>query len=143
MSLLFSAPDGYASLRFRGLLLGLIIAWLLPSSVAAMALAVQWLLGTPAMGDGFLMLWAGSYLLLISPALSWLGLVLAAPLVAILMDRGWFGWIPALMLGILCGGVTAVLMGHVVAVSFGAALLVILRGVLGRICPQAFDLSVV
>lgn len=138
MSLLFSTPEGYGLLRFRGLLIALLTTWLLPSVLALLALGAQKLLNSPSWGDGFLLLWATSYLLLMSPALSWLGLMLAAPLVAILMDRGWFGWIPALLLGLLCGGVTAYLMGHELAISFGAFLLLAMRAILGRLCPAAF-----
>ena len=139
MSLLYSRPDGYEALHFRGLLLGLVITWLLPSAVALAALAVQYLANTTALGELGLMVWAASILLLVSPLISWLGLVLAAPFVAMLMDRGWFGWIPATALGLLCGGAVAYLMDHALALSFGAALLVSLRAILGRLYPTAFD----
>ncbi len=140
MSLLYSRLDGYEALRFGGLLLGLVITWLLPSAVALVALAVQYLAHTAAMGELGLMVWAASVLLLVSPLLSWLGLVLAAPFVAMLMDRGWFGWIPAIALGLLCGGVMAYLTGDALGLSFGAALLVSLRAILGRLYPAAFEL---
>jgi hypothetical protein len=138
MMLLASTPGGYAMLRFRGLAFGLLWAWLLPSVAAGAALILQNLFQTQTMGDGALMLWTLSYLVLISPALSWLSLVLAAPLVVALMERGWFGWIPAVALGIVVGGLLAYLTGVDLAVSFGAAQLLILRGALGRACPQAF-----
>ena len=139
MSLLYSRPDGYEALHFRGLLLGLVITWLLPSAVALAALAVQYLANTTALGELGLMVWAASILLLVSPLISWLVLVLAAPLVAMLMDRGWFGWIPATALGLLCGAVVAYLLSQPLALSFGAALMVSLRAILGRLCPAAFD----
>ena len=141
MFLLYSRPEGYDFLRFRGLLTGLVIVWLLPAAVALVALAVQYLANTTAMGELGLMAWAASVLLLLSPMLSWLGLVLAAPFVAMLLDRGWFGWIPALALGMACGGVVAYLMGNALALSFGAALLVSLRAILARLYPAAFDLA--
>lgn len=141
MFLLYSRPDGYDLLRFRGLLAGLVLVWLLPSAVALMALAVQYLANTTASGELGLMVWATSILLLASPLLSWLGLVLAAPFVAMLMDRGWFGWIPATLLGLLCGGVVAYLMENTLALSFGAMLLVALRAVLGRLYPAAFEIT--
>lgn len=139
MSLLYSRPEGYEFMRFRGLLTGLVIVWLLPSAVALLALAVQYLANTPARGELGLMTWAASVLLLASPLLSWLGLVLAAPFVAMLMDRGWFGWIPATALGLLCGGVVAWLMGNALGLSFGAMLLVSFRAVAGRLYPAAFE----
>jgi hypothetical protein len=141
MSLLFSAKGGYADLRLKGLAKGLLWAWVLPSLVAGVALLLQNLLSTQTWGDGALMLWAGSYLLLISPALSWLGLVIVAPFVAALMERGWFGWITALGLGILIGAGIGYLIGVDLAISFGAAQMLILRAILGRSCPQAFRIG--
>ena len=138
MRLLYSAPNGYEVLGFRRLLLALVVAWTLPSIIAGAALLGQYLAGTPAMGDPGLMAWALSVLLLMSPALSWLGLVLAAPFVAALMDRGWFGWIPALCLGLMCGALIAYVMGNSLALSFGAAQIAVLRAILGRIRPVAF-----
>ena len=139
MSLLYSSPNGYDALGFRRLLLALIMAWLLPSVIATIALAVQKLANTAALGDPGLMAWALSVLLLMSPALSWLGLLLAAPFVAVLMDRGWFGWIPALALGLLCGALIAYLMQNTIAITFGAAQIAALRAILGRMRPAAFD----
>jgi len=92
------------------------------------------------MGNPGLMAWAMSVLLLMSPAISWLGLLLAAPFVSILMDRGWFGWGPAVCLGLICEGLIAYLMANALALSFGAAQIVILRAILGKMCPMAFDL---
>lgn len=138
MTLLLSTRYGYRLLGLLGLIKALLITWLLPGAIAAIALGAQKLLNTPALGDGFLLLWASTYLLMMSPVLSWLGLLLAAPLVVVLLNRGWFGWIPALALGIACGAVTAYLMHHELAISFGAALLLILRAVIGRLCPAAF-----
>lgn len=140
MTLLFSAPNGYGAFGLRRLLLALVLAWIAPSIIAA-ALLAQYLANTPAMGAPGLMVWAMSVLLLMSPVLSWLGLLLAAPFVAALMDRGWFGWIPALCLGLICGGLIAFLMDTTVALSFGAAQIAALRAVLGRMQPAAFELT--
>lgn len=139
MSLFFSTPNGYEALGFRRLLVALGIAWLFPTLIAAIALLIQYLAQTPAMGNPGLMVWAMSVLLLMSPTLSWLGLLLAAPFAAALMDRGWFGWIPALCLGLICGGLIAFMMENTLAVSFGAAQIVALRVILGRLRPAAFD----
>jgi hypothetical protein len=139
MSLLSSARNGYQMLGFAGLVKGLLIVWLLPSVVALVALALQWLFGTVALGSAGMMMWAATILLLMSPVLSWLGLVLAGSVVSALMDRGWFGWIPAIVLGLLVGSLIAWLMDHELAISFGAFLILALRAVLGRLCPAAFD----
>jgi hypothetical protein len=138
MILLTSTRNGYQMLGFAGLLKALLIVWLLPSALALVALALQGLFGTVALGSGGMMLWAATMLLLMSPVLSWLGLVLAGPIVAALMERGWFGWTPALVLGLAVGALTAWLMDHELALSFGAALITALRAVLGRLCPAAF-----
>lgn len=140
MNLLLSAPNGYEAVGFRRLLLALILAWIVPSILAAIALLAQFLANTPSMGNPGLTVWALSVLLLMSPALSWLGLLLAAPFVAALMDRGWFGWIPALGLGLLCGGLIAYLMQNTLALTFGAAQIATLRAILGKIRPMAFVL---
>ena len=140
-TLLLSARNGYSMLRFSGLLRGLAWAWLLPSVAAGAALLIQNIANTQMMGNGALLIWTLSYLVLVSPALSWLGLVLAAPFAAALMERGWFGWIPVLALGIVMGAGLAYLIGVDLAISFGAAQLLILRTAIGRACPRAFDLS--
>ena len=57
MTLLTSARDGYSMLRFRGLLIGLLWAWLLPSVAAGAALLMPNLANTQTMGDGALMIW--------------------------------------------------------------------------------------
>ena len=57
MMLLASTPGGYAILRFKGLLIGLVWAWLLPSVVAGASLLLQNLFQTQTMGDGALILW--------------------------------------------------------------------------------------
>ncbi len=139
MTLLRSAPDGFAVLGWRRFGLAALIAWLGPAAVGAVLLAVQWLAGSQTWGDGWLMLWALSVLLLLSPALSWFGLMLAAPFIAILMDRGWFGWIAALALGIAVGAVIGWLMGNALAISFSAALMALLRATMARLAPAAFD----
>lgn len=138
MRLLRSAKDGYVTLGLKGLLRGLLWAWLLPSLLAAVALVAQNLVGSQTWGDGALMIWAGSYLVLISPAISWLGLVLVAPFIAVLMDRGWFGWGTALMIGVAAGAAIGAWIGLTLAIPFGGLQFLALRAVLGRISPKAF-----
>ena len=138
MTLLTSAPQGYAVIRLGGLLRALLLIWLMPAAIGALALAVQWLLNTPALGGAGLMAWATTVLLVLSPLLSWLALVLAAPFVAALLDRGWFGWIPALLLGMASGGVLAYLLANDLAITFGAALITALRALLAKRHPSAF-----
>lgn len=140
MSWFKSNPEGYDKIGFLGLLKVLLYVWLLPAVMAAVALGLQKLLNTPAMGDRGLMVWAGSILVLLSPALSWLGLVLAAPIAVMAMDRGWFGWIPAALIGMISGGVVAYLMREPLAIFYGAVMVVALRFGLGWRYPAAFRL---
>ncbi|MGV8950368.1 MAG: hypothetical protein ACOH2M_04635 [Cypionkella sp.] len=138
MPLLFSAPDGFSMLGWLGYLKAALIAWLAPALLAAVALALQWGLGTQNWGNGWLMLWTFSVLMLFSPALSWAALVLAAPLVAVLMNRGWFGYIPALVIGMGLGAALGYVIGNEAIVTFAAALLALLRAAAARIRPAAF-----
>ena len=138
MSLLRSAPDGLTAIGWKRLAKAMVVVWLLPAAIAAIALAGQWLADTRAMGNGALAIWLGTVLMLLSPLLSWFGLVLAAPIVAALMNRGWFGWLPALATGLAVGGVVAVLMQNELALSFGVAMMLMLRAILGWRYPQSF-----
>jgi len=138
MTLLLSAPDGFAILGLRRYLRGCVMVWLAPALFGLLALGLQWLAGSQSWGDGWLMQWAFSVLLVFSPALTWFGLVLVSPLVAVLMDRGWFGYVPATALGLAVGAATAFLMGNPLAITFGAVMLAALRAILARISPQAF-----
>jgi hypothetical protein len=139
MTLLLSTPDGFRLLGWRKFGIAALITWLLPAIVAGVALAVQWLLGTQSWGNGFLMLWALSVLVLFSPALSWFAIVVAVPLVWALMKRGWFGWIPALLIGMGFGVAFAFVVGNDAMVTFGAALIALLRAAIGRLCPPAVN----
>ena len=136
MSLLLSPPHGFHVLGWRKYGIAVLLTWLLPALIAGAALGVQWLLGTQSWGDGFLMLWAMSVLVLFSPALSWFALVLATPLIYVLMQRGWFGWIPAIVLGMAFGLALSFFVGNFAMVSFGAAQMAILRGFIGRFWAQ-------
>ena len=75
---------------------------------------------------------------MLSPAFTWFGLLLAAPLTAILMDRGWFGWLPAFAFRTSAGAGQSWLVGTPIALPFGACLAVILRAKLVRLAPEAF-----
>lgn len=135
MSLLLSPPDGFHLLGWRKYGLSLLLTWLLPALIAGVALAVQWLLGTQNWGDGYLMLWTLSVLALFSPLLSWFALGLATPLIYVLMQRGWFGWIPVVLLGMALGAGLAFAVGNEAIITFGAAQMAILRGFIARFSP--------
>ncbi len=137
MSLLRSAPDGFATLGWRRAVIAHAIACLGPAVLGAILQALLWTLGTQTWGDGWLMLWALAALLMLSPAFTWFGLGLAAPLTAILMDRGWYGWLPALGLGTTIGATLGWLIGTPLALPFGTACAFLLRATLARLAPDA------
>lgn len=138
MALLRSAPDGFTTLGWRRALIAHAAAWAAPAALGAVLQAGLWGLGTQTWGDGWLTLWALAALLMLSPAFTWFGLALASPLTALLMDRGWFGWLPALALGTLIGATLGWLIATPLALPFGAALAVLLRATLSRLAPEAF-----
>ena len=138
MSLLTSTPLGYALVGWRGLLRASVLVWLAPAVIAALLLALQFLAGTRDIGGLWAMAWAYSVLLLFTPLLSWFLLILAAPFVQALLNRGWFGWLPALLIGMAAGGLVGFMVGSDLPVSLGALMLLALRLVLGRWHPAAF-----
>ena len=133
MALILSTPDGFARLGWRRALLAFALTWIAPALLGAVLQALMWGLGTQTWGESWLMLWAVAALLMLSPAFTWFGLLLAAPLVAVLMDRGWFGWLPALALGCGLGATLGWLSGTPLALPFGAGLAAVLHASLGRL----------
>ncbi len=136
--ILTSARDGFAILGWRRAVIAHGIAWIAPAALGGLGQALLWAFGTQTWGDGWLGLWALSALLMLSPAFTWFGLVLAAPLTAILMDRGWFGWLPASALGAAVGATLGLVIDTPLALPFGTGLAILLRATLARIAPEAF-----
>lgn len=136
--ILTSAPDGFAKLGWRRALIAHGLTCLAPAALGALLHAGLWAMGTQTWGESWLMLWALAALMMLSPAFTWFGLALASPLTAILMDRGWFGWLPALGLGAGVGAALGWLIGTTLALPFGAGLALVLRATLARLAPQAF-----
>ncbi len=131
MAWLRSVPAG--GLPIRDTLAAGIGAVLIPSLLGLVLLGVFKAFGQAIGGDGALALWGGSMMLLLSPLLTGAGMILAMPLTAILLREGWFGWLPALALGLAIGGVAGVVAELPVAAPFGGAVLIIMRALLGRL----------
>ncbi|WP_050523241.1 hypothetical protein [Pseudorhodobacter wandonensis] len=71
------------------------------------------------------------YLLVFSPLFSWVGWLLALPLVWLLLRDGWFGWLSAGLVGLVAGAVAGGLIGSPVALPFGGMAVLALRAILG------------
>jgi hypothetical protein len=132
-----SAPGGLALVGWPGLLGVVAALWLAPAPLGAAGLALARLLPD---GEGALLLLVAGTALALSPAFSWIGWLIALPVVAALLHRGWFGWLPAAATGATAGMIAAKVVGSEVAAPFGLVMLVLLRGVLGNVRPAAFAL---
>ena len=141
MNMILSTPDGFHGIGLKAYAKANLIIWIAPWFIGALLLGVQWSLGSQSWGDRWLMVWTLSLLVTLSPAVTWFVLILAAPLVAVLMDRGWFGWIPAVLTGMATGALIFALTGEAWVISVGAALTIALRWLLGRWHPAAFALA--
>lgn len=75
------------------------------------------------------------YLLIFSPVFSWIGWLLALPLIWFLLRDGWFGWVSAGAVGLVCGAVAGSLIGTSAALPFGFLALLALRAALGWKLP--------
>ena len=71
------------------------------------------------------------YLLIFSPVFSWVGWVIAAPVIWFLLRDGWFGWGSAALVGIVIGAVAGGLVGTSAALPFGLVAILALRLLLG------------
>jgi len=135
--MLRSAPDGFTLLGRRRAWMVFLVTWLAPALIGTPAVLLQRALGTQTWGDGWLWVFAVSAVALISPVFTWFGLILAAPLVAMMMDRGWFGWLPALALGSALAASLGWMIGNPYVLPAGLVLAVTLRTTLSRLAPDA------
>ena len=77
------------------------------------------------------------YLLIFWPVFSWIGWLLAAPVIWFLLRDGWFGWASAALVGFVIGAAAGGLVGTSPALPFGVVALLALRAVLGQKLPLA------
>ncbi|MFN7224084.1 MAG: hypothetical protein ACK4MS_08695 [Paracoccaceae bacterium] len=134
MSLLRSAP--HLDTPWRDLLTAAIVALLLPSAVGGLLIGVFHLFGERMPPTVGLFLFGPAMALMLSPLLSFAGMMLAVPLSSILIRAGWFGWLPAAANGFGVGSVMGALFGMNIAAPFGLCALLILRATLGRLRPM-------
>lgn len=130
-----SAPGGLALVGRVRLVLTATVLWLAPGAIGAGLLA----LADPGAGEGGYRLWQIASTLGISPLFSWAGWLVALPLAALALHRGWFGWLPAALIGAFSGWLVGLFAGAELAGAFGMVAVLALRGLLGFTVPAAFD----
>lgn len=133
MSLILSRPQNETP--WREVLTSALAAWLLPGAVGMLLLLAFTVVGTYLPEMAALSLWAGGTLLMLSPFVSFAGMMLAVPFAVLLIRLGWFGWVPAAATGLSVGAVLGAMMEYALAAPFGAAALLIFRATLGVLRP--------
>lgn len=132
MALIRSTP--LIPLPWPPLLLAVAGLWIAPVLVGVFGLAMFMLIGK-TYGEMGLGIWFVANALTFSPLFSWVGWLIALPLVALALRHGWFGWATAAALGALAGLAAGALVDSELAPPFGVAALLALRLVLGRVLP--------
>lgn len=118
---------------WRILLPGMAALWIAPALVGVFGLAVFALIGE-GWADLGLGLWFYANALIYSPLFSWIGWLIALPMVWAALRFGWFGWASAAAIGAAAGLIAGQMAQTELALPFGLAALLALRGVLGRYC---------
>ncbi len=130
MALVRSLPS--EGIPWRDTLLAGMGAVLFPSLIGFAAVGVAKVAGERIDAS----LHAAAMLLFLSPLLSGAGLILVVPLAGILLRQGWFGWVPAGVLGFGTGWLIDAAVVYPVAAPFGAGVALIMRALLGRLRPM-------
>lgn len=130
-----SAPGGLVIVGSLRLVGTAVVLWILPGVIGAILLA---LIDTGAGGTAF-RAWAFASALGLSPMFSWAGWLVALPLVALALHWGWFGWLPAALVGAFSGWLVGFVAGTELAGAFGMVAVLAMRGLLGFTVPAAFD----
>ncbi|RUS58565.1 hypothetical protein EGN72_16635 [Pseudorhodobacter sp. E13] len=110
---------GIAALWAAPLLLGWLFSALAPMAKPFLSSEAQ------------LYLYGWTYLLFFSPLFSWVGWLVAAPLLWVMLRHGWFGWASAAALGAAAGAIAGALTSSAAALPFGLVALLCLRALLG------------
>lgn len=117
MSLITCRSGMHRKLHPSDWVLALLCAWLAPVAVGALVIGLHLLVSTAAAEASMPLVRMSSYFLatglIISPAFTWIGLVMALPLLLGLQASGFFGLLPSIIVGAATGTVAAWLMGGV------------------------------
>lgn len=130
MALIRSTPQ--SPLRWSPLLLAMAGLWIAPVLVGLFGLAMFLLIGK-TYGEMGLGIWFFANALTFSPLFSWVGWLIALPMLALALRWGWFGWAPAAGLGALAGAMAGAIADTDIALPFGIVAVLALRLVLGRV----------
>lgn len=118
----------------KAVLLAFFLAWIAPVGIGLIVLVSAMAIGR-LWADWGLGLWLLANLLVFSPLYSWIGWLIALPLVMLALRWGWFGWGVAGLIGGGSGLLAGALAEAEVALPFGILALLALRAVLGRMLP--------
>ncbi|MFN4156013.1 MAG: hypothetical protein ACK4HF_15290 [Paracoccaceae bacterium] len=121
---------------WRDLITAAIAAVLLPSALGVLFLGLFSLVQTRVPATAGVSLWVIGTALMLSPLLSLAGMILTLPVASLLIRLGWFGWLPAAATGLVIGGVIGAMMDFAPGALAGAAVVLILRAVLGLLRPM-------
>ena len=130
MALWRSRPQ--VPLRWPVLLASVAALWLAPIAVGRMGLGLFFVFGK-VWADLGLGVWFVANALTFSPLFSWIGWLIALPMIWLALGRGWFGWAAAALIGAAAGAIAGELAATELALPFGFAALLALRLLLGRV----------
>lgn len=149
MAMLASARGGQRLLGWRDWLAALLVVWIAPALLGAGLVGLGMLFGGPEFREAadagasqaLIVLFLLGYVLLFSPVLSWIGLLIALPLVWMLLRFGLAGWLNMASMGAIAGLLAAgAVQGFhpLLPMVFGTLAALGFRAMLRARKPQAF-----
>lgn len=149
MALFASSARGTDHFSWRDWAVAYLSAWLAPVPLGVALLVVPLLvlwafeaLGVAAPFEDAISLAFGiGWVVMFAPMLTWVGLVIAAPVVWLVLRLGWGGWVSFVLGGVGAGYIAAALVGGMaplIPTASGAVIAVILRAILGWLRPAVF-----
>ena len=137
MSLLTSPPDGLALLGWRRVVVTALVFALAPAVVGGAVLLAVWLVETLGLLDVALQTEGIATFALVTPLFTapiWAIIALAT---WVLLRQGWFGWLPAALIGALAFAVLMRTEIGSISLPFGAASALLYRMALALQRPEA------